>query len=150
MNTQTHILLAAALLAKPGQPARNSAVIAGALAPDIAIYTLVVWSKFAGIPKHTVWSQLYYSPPWSDAVTIDNSAPLYLLLLLLGLVISNWRANANFLTLFALAALIHLATDFPVHVGDAHAHFWPISDWRFRSPVSYWNPDHYGQLFALI
>ena len=75
MNTQTHVLSAATLLAKPGEPARNTVVIAGALVPGLAIYTLFAWSKIAGIPERTVWSQLYYQPPWSDAVTVGNSAP---------------------------------------------------------------------------
>ena len=149
MNTQTHVLLAAAILAKPGVPARNAAVIAGALVPDLAIYTLFIWSKIAGIPERLVWSQLYYQPPWSEAVTIGNSAPIYILVLLIGLLASRWVRPATVLIFFALAALIHLATDLPVHVNDAHAHFWPLSDWRFRSPVSYWNPDHNGALFSL-
>ncbi|MFN0043423.1 MAG: hypothetical protein ACKVSF_09450, partial [Alphaproteobacteria bacterium] len=44
--------------------------------------------------------------------------------------------------------LLHIAGDFPLHIDDAHAHFWPLSDWRFRSPVSYWDARHYGQLWA--
>lgn len=150
MNTQTHVLLAAALLAKPGEPARNTAIIAGALVPDLAIYTLFVWSKFAGIPERTVWSELYYQPPWSDAVTVGNAAPLYIALLVIGLAASQWTRLASLLTYFSIAALLHLATDFPVHVDDAHAHLWPLSEWRFRSAVSYWNPDHHGNWFALF
>jgi len=38
----------------------------------------------------------------------------------------------------------------PLHVDDAHAHFWPFSDWRFVSPVSYWNPGYYGHIWAPI
>ncbi|WP_419906073.1 hypothetical protein [Hoeflea sp.] len=148
MNTQTHVLLAAAILAKPGKPARNMAVIAGALVPDLAIYTLFVWSKIASIPERRVWSELYYNPPWPEAVTVGNSAPVYLLVLIVGLVLYRWLRPAALLIVFALAALIHLAADLPVHVNDAHAHFWPLSDWRFRSPVSYWNPQHYGDVFA--
>jgi len=43
---------------------------------------------------------------------------------------------------FALAALIHMATDLPVHAEDAYRHFWPLSDWRYYSEFSYWDPDH--------
>ncbi len=150
MNTQTHVLLAAALLAKPGEPARNTAIVVGALVPDLAIYSLFVWSKFAGIPERTVWSELYYQPPWSDAVTVGNAAPLYIALLVIGLASSQWTRLASLLTYFSIAALLHLATDFPVHVDDAHAHLWPLSEWRFRSAVSYWNPSHYGDWFALF
>lgn len=150
MNTQTHVLLAAVILSKPSAPARNTAVIVGALVPDLAIYTLFIWSKLAGIPEPTVWNELYYNPPWSDAVTVGNSAPVYLSLLLLGLLASmRWRA-AMIVAFFAGAALIHVATDLPVHVDDAHAHLWPLSGWRFRSPVSYWNPDHFGGIASIV
>ena len=27
---------------------------------------------------------------------------------------------------------------------DAHRHFYPLSDYRFISLVSYWDPRHYG------
>ena len=150
MNTQTHVLLAAAILAKPDAPARNTAVIAGALVPDLAIYTLFVWSKIAGVPERLVWNTLYYQPPWSTAVTVGNAAPLYLLLLLAALLLARYWRPALLAAFFAGAALIHLAADFPVHVDDAHAHLWPLTDWRFRAPVSYWHPDHHGRLFALF
>lgn len=150
MNTQTHVLLAAAVLSKPNAPARNTAIIAGALVPDLAIYTLFIWSKFAGVPERTVWNELYYNPPWSDAVTIGNSAPLYLGILIIGiLAATRWRA-AILLAFFAGAALIHVATDLPVHVDDAHAHLWPLSGWRFRSAVSYWHPDHFGGIVSVL
>ncbi|MCY6379545.1 hypothetical protein [Hoeflea prorocentri] len=150
MNTQTHVLLAAAILTRQGEPARNVAVIAGALVPDLAIYTLFVWSKIAAVPEQRVWSELYFQPPWSEAVTVGNSAPLYVLILLVALLASRWLRPATALIFFALAALLHLVTDFPVHVDDAHAHLWPFSDWRFRSPVSYWNPDHNGGVFSVL
>ena len=150
MNTQTHVLLAAAILAKPNAPARNTAIIVGSLVPDLAIYTLFVWSKIAGIPERKVWSELYYAPPWSDAVMVGNSAPIYLLLLIIGILAARRRRAFLVLVFFAAAALIHVAADLPVHVDDAHAHLWPLSDWRFRSPVSYWHPDHYGGIFSLF
>jgi len=38
----------------------------------------------------------------------------------------------------------------PVHHDDGHRHFFPLSDWRFESPVSYWDPAHYGHIFLWI
>jgi len=32
-----------------------------------------------------------------------------------------------------------MVLDFPFHAEDAHKHFWPLSDWRFHSPFSYWD-----------
>ena len=53
---------------------------------------------------------------------------------------------------FALcgAALLHLGLDFLMHHDDGRAHFWPLSDWIFQSPVSYWDPRHYGSLVGPI
>ena len=55
MMTQTHLLMAASLFAKPGQTRRNTAVIAGALIPDLSIYILFAYTTAAGIPGHTLW-----------------------------------------------------------------------------------------------
>ena len=55
-----------------------------------------------------------------------------------------------FAVFLALAALTHVAGDLPVHVDDAHRHFWPLSDWKFISPVSYWHPDHHGGIFSIL
>ena len=47
---------------------------------------------------------------------------------------------------FAISAFLHIAFDLPVHREDGHAHFWPLSDWVFISPVSYWDREHYGNV----
>ncbi len=60
------------------------------------------------------------------------------------------KKYGELLLFFALAALIHMASDFPVHAEDAHKHFWPISDWRFYSPFSYWDIRHFGRNVGLV
>lgn len=152
--TQTHMLVAATLLAKPGEKARNLAVIIGALIPDAAIYFLFAWSKVKNIPERTVWNELYWQEPWQSWTAAGNSIPLYLLCLLLGLlmlrVVPGFFRIGLFCWFLALAALTHIAGDFFVHVTDAHRHFWPISDWKFISSISYWNPAHHGNTFAIV
>ena len=64
---------------------------------------------------------------------------------------SYWHIiTQSVICLFALSAVTHLLGDFPVHVSDAHPHFWPVSDWRFHSVVSYWDKNHYGSVFSLF
>ncbi len=154
MNTQTHLLIAASLFARPGKPLRNTAVIVGALIPDAAIYFLFTWSKAMGIPERRVWSELYWQEPWQSWTAAGNSIPIYVLALLVGVILLRQAASAwkigVFLTFLSLAALAHIAGDLPVHVADAHRHFWPMSDWKFVSPVSYWHPDHHGHLFSVF
>ncbi len=151
MMSQTHVLMASALLARPNQKLRASAILIGAIVPDLAIFALFGWSKFAGIPEATVWRDLYWQQPWQTLTALGNSIPLYGALLLLAVIFLRApRAlfrPGTFLLFFALAALIHVLGDLPVHVRDAHRHFWPLTDWKFISPVSYWNPNHHGDVF---
>jgi hypothetical protein len=49
-----------------------------------------------------------------------------------------------------LSLVCHSLLDFPVHHDDAHRHFFPFSNYRFFSPFSYWDPNHYGRIVALI
>ena len=140
MNTPTHLLVSTALLSKPGAKHNNQAVIAGALFPDLSIYALFVWNRMImGMPEERIWADVYYSPFWQSLGFVSNSLPLFAV----GLAVGLWR-RIDLLTLFCLSALLHVAFDFPVHNDDAHAHFWPITDWKFVSPVSYWNPEFYG------
>ena len=46
--------------------------------------------------------------------------------------------------------MLHAFGDLPVHHDDGHCHFFPFSEWRFASPVSYWDPHHYGNWFGLL
>ena len=167
MMTQTHFLVAAALLCSPKRPARqNTAVLVGAFAPDFAIYAMFIWSKVVGIPESQLWNVVYFSEPMLTYTAIANSAPLYALIAILGIAMVRSAsaelagphsdhtpvglsrfldpAYTNVFILFGLAALTHVALDFPVHADDAHPHFWPVTQWRFFSPVSYWDPSFYG------
>lgn len=154
MMTQTHLLLATCLFAKPGRTRRNTAVIASSLIPDLSIYILFAYASLTGIPGSTLWSHTYWTEPWQTLSAISNSIPLYLGFLVVALLVAapkdarpRWQSLP---ALFCLAALVHLATDFAVHHDDAHIHFWPFSDWRFESPISYWDRDHYGGIVAIV
>ena len=154
MMSQTHLLIAGAAFAKPNQPLRNAAVLVGAFIPDAAIYFLFVWSKVKGIAEDRVWNELYWQEPWQTYTAAGNSIPLYAALLIIGIIFLRmasgvWRIGL-FLTFFAMAALTHVAGDLPVHVTDAHRHFWPFSDWKFISSISYWNEDHHGGTFIIL
>ena len=77
MMSQTHILLAGALLAKPADTTndrlRNGALVLGSFLPDAAIYILFGWSKIAGIPERQVWDEIYFSEVWQDWVAAGNA-----------------------------------------------------------------------------
>ena len=135
------MLVASAVLARSGQPARNAAVLFGALLPDLSIFALFAWARLQDIPQWQIWRQLYWQEPWQLLSAISNSFPIWAAVLVIGLAL-----RSGLLAAIAAAALLHLTLDFPVHADDAHKHFWPITDWRFHSPLSYWDVDHHGRL----
>lgn len=145
MMTQTHVLVGAALLGRKGDAPRNGMAIAGGIVPDAAIFLLYAIEKTKGTPESTIWRDVYFSPFWQDVVAWGNSIPVWLTLLVVALALrSRWQRWRPLWVVFAGSCLAHMALDFPVHVEDAHRHFFPLSDYRFRSVVSYWNPNHYG------
>lgn len=140
MNTATHLLVSAAVLTRRGEKSRNIAAVAGALTPDLFIYGVWIWSKLAGITERAMWREVYWTEPVQLMSAVSNSVPLYAALLGAGLLLRR-----AWLWVFAVSALLHMALDFPFHHGDAHAHFWPFTDWRFHSPLSYWNAAHHAE-----
>ena len=156
MNTQTHILIASALFTRSGigNRARNIAAVGGGLLPDIPIFVMFLWSKLTSVPEMVVWEEWYFSSPWQTIVDASHSIPLYWLLIMVSVVLVKWGGDRSsygiVLAIFSLSALTHIAGDLLLHVNDGHAHFWPLSDWRFSSPVSYWDPRYYGQYFSVF
>ena len=150
MQSPTHSLIALAILAKRENPKQNWAILLGSIVPDAFIYVCWVWLTFIkGHSQSEIWRDIYFNDPMQLTGAIFNSAPIYIGLALLGF----WQRKKTWgklLLFFALAALIHLAMDLPVHADDAHRHFWPLSNWRYYSPLSYWDNDHNAQWVGLV
>ncbi len=145
MQTPTHAILALALLAKNGEPKRNRIILLGALIPDAFIYICWIWLTASGVSQETIWNEIYFQSSVQFWSGLSNSVPIYGALALLGFIQRKTKWGP-FLLAFALAALSHMATDFPLHAEDAHQHFWPLTTWKFHSPLSYWDSNHYGRI----
>lgn len=146
MNTPAHLIFGAAAFGKPDNPRVTMAALLGGLAPDLSLYLMVGWSIWVlGIPAQTVFDTLYFSDLWQDVFAVDNSVPIWAAFLGLALW-RRWPAGVA----FAGAGLLHLAFDFPLHNEDARRHFWPLSNFVFHSPVSYWDPQHHGRIAAPV
>lgn len=141
MNTPAHLLVGTAVFSREGLKGTYTAALLGAAAPDVSLYVMVIVSIWMmGVPAEIVFREYYYSDAWQQVFAIDNSFILWGLLF----AFAFWR-RWTICIAFAGAALLHLALDFPLHTHDARMHFWPVSDWVFESPVSYWdNRAHAG------
>lgn len=146
MNTPSHMLIGAAVCTRPLAPATLIAALAGGLAPDLPMFAMVLWAtRVVGVPEHEVFSTLFFSKTWQSVFAIDHS--FFFWGGLLGLAV--WRRQI-ILRAFAGAGLLHALADFLTHHDDARRQFWPVSDWVFRSPVSYWDARFYGNVFGLF
>ena len=164
MNTPTHIMLSIALLTRDGRkvpdhrcdtPATTSDLgenglrqsylvpaIVGAIIPDAAMFVFYPIEKgWIGSTEQEIWNTRYFLPAWQDLFDVFNSFPL----VIIGLLLASCLGRPGWIVLFA-SVLLHLVCDLPLHHDDGHRHFWPLLQWRFESPVSYWDPRHFGKI----
>jgi len=150
MISTTHTLLALAVFTRKGDKVRNRSVFWGSVIPDAFIYIAwVILTFFMKVPQSTIWNDIYFDEPMQTFASIFNSIPIYIALLGIGY---HYRSAVlgKALMFFSLAALSHISLDFPVHNHDAYAHFWPVSDWRFFSPISYYEEHLHGRTVGMI
>jgi len=166
VTTPAHAALSLIVL---GRSERNALPVAlGAVAPDLPMLVFYLWERLArGVSEGRIWSERYFDPGWQVVFDIPSSIPLLALALCVLLVLVGRRSTAaggvppagvaatprparlTAAALFVASMILHALGDLPLHREDAHRHFFPFSDWRFTSPVSYWDPDHYGGYAAI-
>ena len=100
MNTPTHLLIGAAVLARPqsetGERWRNPVVLAAALLPDLGLFVLFAWERIVrGVTEEELWRVIYWQDHWQAVLAVGNSVPLYLTLLVAGLVWRRTRCGAR-------------------------------------------------------
>ena len=144
MNTPSHTILNLALLTESPRNPLAVAVLAGAILPDLPMFALYIWAKgIRRLSERQIWSETYYTPFWQTWVDLFHSIPLAVI----GILVCHtygWQV----LELLFGSALLHDLLDLPVHNDDAHKHFFPFHDFRFISPISYWDPRHHGHIVA--
>jgi len=141
VNTPAHVFLNELVLARSSWRPHWKAVLLGAALPDLPLVAFYAYQRLFGtLPEAGIWSQAYFEPSWQALFDAFHSFPLILLGALLA-----WRLSCRPGVVCFASMGLHSLTDFLVHHADAHAHFFPLSSWRFRSPVSYWDPAYHGQ-----
>lgn len=140
MNTPAHAVFSLLVLGRAEGERLVTWIALGAVLPDLPAMVFYGWEKLVlGRPEGTIWSVDYFRPGWQAVFDGFHSLPLLGLALLAAIGLA-WPRTAWTLASMALHAL----ADLPLHADDAHRHFWPLSDFRYESPVSYWDPSRYG------
>ncbi len=153
--TQTHILIGAAIFARPEQKAISIAAIAGSVVPDLDVWVMFAVERLRGLSSCEIFHFRYWEQPWTILQASMSSLPLWTAVLVLALIATfattgTWRRRSVCAAVFTAAVVLHLTIDFLLHHDDARAQFQPFTDWVFRSPVSYWDPAHFGWIVMPI
>lgn len=144
VHLPTHALVNLTALEHWTPPESRSAVLLGALMPDLPVLIFYFVCRFGlGFSDERIWQDIYYRDQWFNLFASFHSIPLTGTLLALGVGIGS-----HTLALFGASMLLHNLADLPLHAKDAHRHFYPLSNYRFKSPISYWNPTHWGRVTA--
>ena len=162
MITSTHAAINALVARQPPRVRLGGLVqgtaarwfVIGGLAPDVPglaltigsfIYYPVARSKSLDETFRLITEDLFFnSPLW---IVAHNSlhAPLILVASFLGVSRFGGRLSQAARAVIAGAGL-HALLDVPVHHDDGPLLLFPLNwTFRFQSPVSYWDPAHFGQ-----
>ncbi len=146
-------------------PLVSRATLLGSVMPDLPLIVLsavfIIWdmvegnSPGPGGSSHTsyLFGDLFFND-WR-VKTVHNifHAPL-LTILYTSIGYFGWRRGKKWgpwLFWFGAACMVHSAIDVAVHYDDGPLLLFPFNmNLRFHSPVSYWDPAHYGTQFAIF
>jgi hypothetical protein len=168
VQTQSHLLINAALdgpLRRYRIDVHTAAFLTGGVLPDVPFLLLTLgygayyWWIDPIKPDQTAMSvmeymhfdQFYRDPAW---IVPHNFFHAPFILGVIG-VVGWWLRKRNrrwgrWLLWFALGAGLHTVIDILTHTSDGPLVFFPFNwNYRFPSPVSYWEGDT-GRIFAVL
>ncbi|SMC06777.1 LexA-binding, inner membrane-associated putative hydrolase [Rubrobacter radiotolerans DSM 5868] len=159
METYLHSFYTWALARHGARHGRAAGVAGalGALLPDVpAILGTVYYvgpaflaDGWSAMDSEGVIEAIYFTAPFGAAGRALHSAlPPLVLLALYALLRGARRLDGRRVGLwFLLGWLGHAGVDFLTHAENVRPLFWPLSGWTWSSPVSYYDPEHYGREF---
>jgi len=151
VQTYSHALLGFGLKTwLKGRGAAPSWMLAvGSFAPDIPLVLLTVWFFWdrGEITFGRGYDDYYFrNSLWIAAHNLFHSPPP----ILLGVYLGRRFGWKKFFW-FWVGCGFHSVIDIATHYHDGPLLLWPFDwEWRFLSPISYWDPRHYGRIAAPI
>ncbi len=161
METYSHAFFTWAL-AKHGVRAGRAAGISGALGatfPDLPAFagtayyvgTAYLIEGWSSMHSEELLDAIYFHGPFgSTGSALHSAVPVVALLILYRVTGMHRHDRRRILLWFLLGWFGHTIADFLTHVDDTRPLLWPISDWKWSSPVSYYNPLYHSQEFFVV
>ncbi|MEO1166734.1 MAG: metal-dependent hydrolase [Chloroflexota bacterium] len=162
MRTPSHFLMTATInTVVPAEHRHTIAFLIGSVLPDIpfTILTLiyaVIYPLYETIPENMstmefLHFELFFSDPiWIISHNFFHSLVIGSGLLLLGYLKRDTRWGFVLLWL-AIGTLLHTVIDIFTHHSDGPLFLFPLNwTYRFASPISYWEPDYFGNQFRIF
>lgn len=142
MNTHSHAFFTFAAL---HQVEGASLAVAGSALPDALYYLAVpLLAARRGISYREAQAEVYRVPALRRMVDALHAVPV---LALVSLAAWLWCPP---LLMLCLGWASHLLIDFLTHGEGSHPHLWPLSSWKFKSPISFYEEDRFGRPFMLL
>ena len=163
MQTYSHFLVTAAAgagLKKRDIPVRTKPLLLGSVLPDIPLGVLslayLAYYRWIaplppGISMVEQYDVLYFTDPvWQASHNFFHAPLMVLAMLALGVWAGRRGKGWGWaLAWFALGCGLHSFADIFTHHDDGPLLLFPLNwNWRFASPISYWDVDHYAAIFA--
>jgi len=154
MRTFSHAIITAAIGSK-ANVGRGSliAFVVGSVLPDLplGVLTLLAIVNTVDMSAAMVYmDEAYFSNPmWIALHNVPHSFVVMGCLSLLAYAFRQMRWM-RWMLWYAAGTCLHISADILTHVSDGPMFLYPLSTYRFESPVSYWHPNHYGRLFTLF
>ena len=155
MHTDAHAFYTW-VLAKHGVKAGRAAGIAGAVGAALPDVPSFAGTAFYGIRDGGMWNEesleaIYFSGPFgATGSALHSIVPVGALLALYAALGRGGFDRRRILLWFLIGWAGHTVADFLTHVDDTRPLFWPLSDWEWSSPISYYNPLYYGREFLAL
>jgi hypothetical protein len=146
VNTPAHAIVNLLFIGNRDRPNLFAPIAFGAILPDVPMFFFYLYHRaWLAAPERTIWSESYFELSWQAFFDVFNSLPLIALVALIAYAAKSPRVVAA-----SVSMMIHAVCDLLLHHDDAHRHLFPFSGWRFESPVSYWDPRHYGSIVSVF
>ncbi len=157
MHTYSHAIFTWAVARYVNREASHAAAwgAAGSALPDLptlAKGAYLLWFYRDSMAKEEFLEALeYYNEPSGKLdLALHSLAPVGSMLALYKAVGLKKQDSQRALLSFLLGWAGHSLSDFPTHAEDARPLFWPLSRWRWKSPISYWDREFYALPCFLI